>query len=201
MISLFQSHGFNLKAIACVRSPCSFHTSRTQHAIREAIKFGKHAPSLKKFVSQKERIERLHNLFGKSIHFVSFRQACMDPQGPVGAILRLCDVIPDQLDVHKSNQGGDNISVRKALDSLVSGEASQWNEEARTSMLKSMVQTTENGQKFQLTADEFDAIKSNLDDENQAFLSLLGPEFCDPYFTQSNGQPADQASYGSSQEK
>lgn len=185
MIRFFENYEFSIKAIACVRSPLSFHTSRTQHAIRHAVKFKQKAPSMARFISQIPRIQILKNIFGNRISFLPFKVACLDNQGPAAAVLRLCDIDPDLFVIETSNQGGDNLAVRNALEAVINGTSLQWTMRERNDILKSMRSNSKKNEKFQLTKEETNAINDHLFKENSGFLSLLGSSYCDSNYLQS----------------
>ena len=113
-------HNYEIKAIALVRSPYSAICSELQEGIKsgrffELISLNNHVPtifSVKSF-NKTRQVKKLKSIFGDSICFYSFENACMHSRGPVGFLLReFLNQDPSSFVYQKTNESLSNLSVR-----------------------------------------------------------------------------------------
>jgi hypothetical protein len=178
LVVCLQQSGAVVVPVACVRSPYSHHCSAIQHALRRAVKGRGPQVPLSRFKSQLPKVQVLREIFGDSITFLPFRQACADPLGPVAAVLRCCGIDPASLRLLRSNEGCSNKHFRQVWRELADPAAQHWTPEQRQQRL-ALLRTSDGAAKFALTQTEVEAIRDRLDAENQAFAQLLGESFCD----------------------
>lgn len=176
--SFLKEMGATIVPLACVRTPYSHHCSAIQHALRRAVKGRGPRVSVTRFKSQLPKVQALLEVFGEAITFLSFRQACADPLGPVAAVLRHYGLNPDQLKLVRANQGCSNTHFRQVWHELADPASQDWTQTERQERL-TLLRTTDDGPKFKLTSTELEDIRDRLDAENQAFRQLLGDMFCD----------------------
>jgi len=179
--SFLNDMGATIVPLACVRSPYSHHCSAIQHALRRAVKGRGPRVPMTLFASQLPKVQALLEVFGEAITFLSFRQACADSLGPVGAVLRHYGLKPDQLNLVRANQGCSNANFRQVWHELADPASQDWTKTQRQERL-TLLRTTDDGPKFKLNSTELEEIRDRLDAENQAFRQLLGDIFCDYNF-------------------
>jgi len=176
--SEIHSFGFNIKAIAIVRSPYSFHCSVTQ----ESINNGNHFIDFnKKGIDRRsEYITKLLEVFENQIEFYPFEAAKLHTNGPSGF---LAEKIGTKIKHHASptthsNQGINNLRtrVKNVLNRKTVPLNLGHNETIR------LLNAIEDNQPFLLTNHELEINIKEFELENQKLHKLVGPQFCDTQF-------------------
>ena len=120
LIDKISSYGYEVKSTALIRSPYSAFCS----AMQQRIKGGRHyklislnnsvpdsfeTPSFQK----SKTVQKLRSIFGKSISFHSFENACTYSHGPVGFLLKeFLGQDSSAFEYKKTNESLSNLSVR-----------------------------------------------------------------------------------------
>ena len=124
---------------------------------------------------QRHRILKIKKIFGNSLHWIPFTQACRHPRGPVGTFLEFCGINPTTIEIHKSNEGlsAEVIRIQNLLNHnqprFIDGKLNP-----RYIRIKPF-----KGKSFLLSAEELTKIESHLNAENTALEELLGSGFSD----------------------
>ena len=107
LLSDLRSSCRELMVFACVRSPYAFHCSQIQQQVKDGV-----AMNPEGLCPQRHRIRKLKQVFGESLHWIPFSEACRHPQGPVGHFLEFCGIDTSTLSIHNSNEGRSAELVR-----------------------------------------------------------------------------------------
>lgn len=173
--------GFQLSVIAFIRSPLSFLES----SIQQRVKGGKTIELILRKYSPHTSISRINTLqevFGESINFYSFRDACNHSLSPVLSFLKLIDIdckIDEIFPVVRNQSLSMNSarlisSINSTYPLISQGKMNskrERNDFAPISLIR--------GNKFKLLNHEFQEVKERILYENQAVSSLLGSNYCD----------------------
>ncbi len=162
--------GRHIIPFACVRSPYAFHCSQVQQQVKDGV-----AMNYVGLCPQRERLKNLKNVFGDSLHFIPFAQACRHPQGPVGYLLAFCGVNPISIEFKRIGDGLCDDIVR--LQNLLN----QRQPRIKSGRLnpRYIRMKPSQGNRFSLRSEELKEIEENLDLENEALKDLLGEGFGD----------------------
>ena len=101
------SSGREMVVFACVRSPYAFHCSQVQQQVKDGV-----AMNPVGLCPQRHRVSKLKQVFGESLHWIPFADACRHAQGPVGKFLDFCGIDPTTITIHNSNEGRSAELVR-----------------------------------------------------------------------------------------
>ena len=170
LLSDLRSNGRELVVFACVRSPYAFHCSQIQQQVKDGV-----AMNPEGLCPQRHRIRKLKQVFGESLHWIPFSEACRHPQGPVGHFLEFCGVDTSTLSIHNSNQGRSAELVR--IQNLLNHQQPR--------ILKDILNPKHirlqpfQGSRFLLQPEELAEVNDHLNTENTALEELLGPGFGD----------------------
>ena len=166
-----RSSGRELVAFACVRSPYAFHCSQVQQQVKDGV-----AMNPVGLCPQRHRLSKLKEVFGESLHWIPFAEACRHPQGPVGTFLEFCGIDPTTITIHNSNEGRSAELVR--IQNLLNHHQPRIRDNSlnpRHIRLRPF-----QGSRFLLRPEELAAVTDHLNTENAALEDLLGPGFGDP---------------------
>lgn len=119
LIEKISSYGYEIKATALARSPYSAFCSGIQQAIKggrycNLISLNNSVPnSFDATNSKSQLVKKLKSVFGKSICFHSFENACTHPYGPVGFLLEeFLSQDSSTFEYKRTNESLSNLSVR-----------------------------------------------------------------------------------------
>ena len=166
-----RSSGRDLVAFACVRSPYAFHCSQVQQQVKDGV-----AMNPVGLCPQRHRISKLKQVFGESLHWIPFAEACRHGQGPVGAFLDFCGINPTTITIHNSNEGRSAELVR--IQNLLNHHQPRIRDNALNPQHIRM--RPFQGSRFLLQTTELAKVTDHLNTENAALTELLGPGFGDP---------------------
>lgn len=181
-INFLEKYQVEIIPVVLVRSPYAFFCSHYQGTVSN----GQYS-NFSTFVSQKDRILKIKNVFKDKVRFISFNEVSKHPAGPVGFLLEYFGVKFDDFSLARSNKGASNGYVRfqnslnKHQPSIVKGKLNQ--EHIKAKKIK--------GERFYLTKEELSLVKEDLDEENLFFRNNLGEEFCDLNFETSEDFKVD----------
>ena len=167
----FRKSARELVVFACVRSPYAFHCSQVQQQVKDGV-----AMNTVGLCPQRHRINKLKQVFGESLHWIPFAEACLHPQGPVGTFLDFCGIDPTSITIHNSNEGRSAELVR--IQNLLNHHQPRIRDNAlnpRHIRLRPF-----QGSRFLLQPEELAEVTDHLNTENAALEELLGPGFGDP---------------------
>ena len=164
------SSGRELVVFACVRSPYAFHCSQIQQQVKDGV-----AMNPEGLCPQRHRIRKLKQVFGESLHWIPFSEACRHPQGPVGHFLEFCGVDTSTLSIHNSNQGRSAELVR--IQNLLNHQQPRILEDVLNPQHIRL--RPFQGSRFLLQPKELNEVSDHLNTENTAIEELLGPGFGD----------------------
>jgi hypothetical protein len=169
----FASRGFSLRVLCAVRRPYSYTCSLLQQQIQGGVLSDL---SKVRVPTKSVRIRKLQTVF-ENIEFFSYEQDCQHQHGPVGALLQRIGV--DSLDDEyvKVNEGIGNLTTR--LYASINGRYPIIHDGALNELGRMRAVARFDSDRFLLTAREVEAIKEELDKENQQLGSLLGSAFMD----------------------
>ena len=165
------SSGRDLVAFACVRSPYAFHCSQVQQQVKDGV-----AMNPVGLCPQRHRISKLKQIFGESLHWIPFADACRHAKGPVGTYLDFCGIDPTTITIHNSNEGRSAELVR--IQNLLNHHQPRIRENALNPQHIRL--RPFQGSRFLLQPEELAAVTDHLNSENAALEELLGPGFGDP---------------------
>lgn len=174
--------GRELIAFACVRSPYAFHCSQVQQQVKDGV-----AMNPVGLCPQRHRISKLKQVFGKSLHWIPFTEACRHPQGPVGHFLKFCGIDPTTITIHNCNEGRSAELVR--IQNLLNHHQPRIRDGALNPQHIRL--RPFQGSRFLLQPKELAELTDHLNTENAALEELLGPGFGDPE------RPTSSSSFGS----
>ena len=177
-----RSCGRELVAFACVRSPYSFHCSQVQQQVKDGV-----AMNTVGLCPQRHRISKLKQVFGESLHWIPFAEACRHPQGPVGTFLEFCGIDPTTITIHNSNEGRSAELVR--IQNLLNHHQPRIRDNGLNPQHIRL--RPFQGSRFLLQNSELAAVTDHLNTENAALEELLGPGFSD------QGRPTNDYSFAS----
>ena len=177
-----RSCGRELVAFACVRSPYSFHCSQVQQQVKDGV-----AMNTVGLCPQRHRISKLKQVFGESLHWIPFAEACRHPQGPVGTFLEFCGIDPTTITIHNSNEGRSAELVR--IQNLLNHHQPRIRDNGLNPQHIRL--RPFQGSRFLLQTSELAAVTDHLNTENAALEELLGPGFSD------QGRPTNDYSFAS----
>ena len=166
-----RSSGRELVIFACVRSPYSFHCSQVQQQVNDGV-----AMNTVGLCPQRHRISKLKQVFGESMHWIPFAEACRHPQGPVGAFLEFCGIDPSTITIHNSNEGRSAELVR--IQNLLNHHQPRIRDNGLNPQHIRL--RPFQGSRFLLQPEELAEVTDHLNTENAALEELLGPGFGDP---------------------
>ena len=182
LLNELRSSGRELVVFACVRSPYAFHCSQVQQQVKDGV-----AMNLVGLCPQRHRIRKLKQVFGESLHWIPFSQACRHQHGPVGHLLEFCDIDPSTLSIHNSNEGRSAELVR--IQNLLNHHQPRIRD-ADLNPQHIRLRPFQ-GSRFLLQPEELAEITDHLNTENAALKELLGPGFGD------HDRPTSQSCFGS----
>jgi hypothetical protein len=166
-----RSSGRELVMFACVRSPYAFHCSQVQQQVKDGV-----AMNPVGLCPQRHRVSKLKQVFGESLHWIPFADACRHAQGPVGRFLDFCGIDPTTITINNSNEGRSAELVR--IQNLLNHHQPRIRDNAlnpRHIRLRPF-----RGKRFLLQPSELAEVTDHLSTENAALEDLLGPGFGDP---------------------
>ena len=166
-----RNSGRDLTVFACVRSPYAFHCSQVQQQVKDGV-----AMNPVGLCPQRHRISKLKQVFGESLHWIPFAEACRHDQGPVGAFLDFCGIDPTTITIHNSNEGRSAELVR--IQNLLNHHQPRIRDNALNPQHIRM--RPFQGSRFLLQTTELAEVTDHLNTENAALAELLGPGFGDP---------------------
>ena len=166
-----RSIGRELVIFACVRSPYAFHCSQVQQQVKDGV-----AMNPVGLCAQRHRICKLKQVFGESLHWIPFAEACRHEQGPVGAFLDFCKIDPTTITIHNSNEGRSAELVR--IQNLLNHNQPRIRADALNPQHVRL--RPFQGSRFLLQPEELAEITDHLNTENAALEDLLGTGFGDP---------------------
>ena len=162
-----------IKAFALVRSPYSLHCS----AYSAMVTHGGRCIDPSKLLSQKQKIEKIKRVFGNLVCFYPFRSALEFPGGPTAFLLNVVDseMSTKNFRFINANQGPTNVQTRaQAIFNQIHQKIQGGSPNPEWKRVKSIGQ-----EKFLLTSQELDALRGQLERENEFLRSVLGEQFCD----------------------
>jgi hypothetical protein len=159
-----------LVVFACVRSPYAFHCSQVQQQVKDGV-----AMNPVGLCPQRHRIIKLKHVFGDSLHWIPFSEACRHEQGPVGAFLDFCGIDPTTITIHNSNEGRSAELVR--IQNLLNHHEPRIRDDALNPQHIRL--RPFRGSHFLLQPEELAEVTDHLNTENAAIEELLGPGFGD----------------------
>ncbi len=171
LVGDLRSSGRDLVAFACVRSPYAFHCSQVQQQVKDGV-----AMNTVGLCPQRHRISKLKQVFGESLHWIPFADACRHAQGPVGAFLNFCGIDPITTTIHNSNEGRSAELVR--IQNLLNHQQPRIRDNALNPQHIRL--RPSQGSRFLLQTSELAEVTDHLNTENAALEELLGPGFGDP---------------------
>ena len=171
LVGDLRSSGRQLVTLACVRSPYAFHCSQVQQQVKDGV-----AMNPVGLCPQRHRISKLKQVFGKSLHWIPFAEACRHAQGPVGAFLDFCGIDPTTITIHNSNEGRSAELVR--IQNLLNHQHPRIRDNALNPQHIRL--RPFQGSRFLLQPEELAEVTDHLNTENAALEELLGPGFGDP---------------------
>ena len=177
-INDLSSSGRELVVFACVRSPYAFHCSQLQQQVKDGV-----AMSPVGLCPQRHRIHKLKQVFGESLHWIPFAEACRHAQGPVGTFLEFCGIDPTTITIHNSNEGRSAELVR--IQNLMNHHQPRIRDNALNPQHIRL--RPFQGSRFLLQPEELADVTDHLNTENAALEELLGPGFGDPDRPTSDG--------------
>ena len=135
--------------IAAVRQPYAYHCSQLQQQIKDGtvMTYWHHCP-------QRERIEKLDDIFGKTIRWINFEESCHHPEGPAAYLMETMGINIQRINFIGKNIGrcNDNIRIQNTLNRrqalIIDGKESQ--QHVRVAPFP--------GNKFQLIEEELGAL-------------------------------------------
>jgi len=170
LLEYLTNSGREIVAYACIRSPYDFHCSQVQQQVKDGV-----AMNTVGLCPQRHRIAKLIQVFGKSLHWIPFAEACHHPQGPVGSLLNVCGIDSSKFFISNSNEGRSAELVR--IQNLLNHQ--QPRIRANSLNPKHISLLPFQGSRFLLQPEELAEITDHLNTENAALNELLGPGFCD----------------------
>ncbi|QNI50212.1 hypothetical protein SynRS9915_00490 [Synechococcus sp. RS9915] len=171
LVGDLRSSGRELVIFACVRSPYAFHCSQVQQQVKDGV-----AMNPVGLCPQRHRISKLREVFGESVQWIPFAEACRHAQGPVGAFLDFCGIDPTTITIHNSNEGRCAELVR--IQNLLNHQEPRILDNALNP--KHIRLRPFKGNRFLLQPKELAEVTDHLNTENSALEELLGPGFGDP---------------------
>ena len=173
-----RSSGRELVMFACVRSPYAFHCSQVQQQVKDGV-----AMNPVGLCPQRHRVSKLKQVFGESLHWIPFADACRHAQGPVGKFLDFCGIDPTTITIHNSNEGRSAELVR--IQNLLNHHQPRIRDNALNPQYIRV--RPFQGSRFLLQPQELAEVTDHLNTENAALEVLLGPGFGDPDRPTSDG--------------
>ena len=125
--------------------------------------------------SQRHRISKLKLIFGESLHWISFEEACRHPQGPVGTFLGFLGLETNSFHILSSNEGRCSEFVR--MQNLLNQHESCIKDGKLNPHHVHL--TNFPGKPFLLQPIELELINDHLTVENKRLSELLGSSFTD----------------------
>ncbi|WP_237063460.1 hypothetical protein [Microbulbifer zhoushanensis] len=177
--------GFRVRVISFVRRPYSFLCSMLQ----QNIKGGQESLSKISVPKASLLIRNLKGIFPE-IEFYSFERACQSSFGPVGFFLEL--IAAEQatyINTVNANEGLGDETVRlinyinSQYPSIVDGKLNP----LRDDIHHFNSELDFDDRKFLLSDDELQAVRAELEEENNALRDMLGDECCDKDFPTNTG--------------
>ena len=132
---------------------------------------------------QRHRVSKLKQVFGESLHWIPFADACRHAQGPVGKFLDFCGIDPTTITIHNSNEGRSAELVR--IQNLLNHHQPRIRDNALNPQYIRV--RPFQGSRFLLQPQELAEVTDHLNTENAALEVLLGPGFGDPDRPSSDG--------------
>ena len=169
-INDLSTSGRDLVVFACVRSPYAFHCSQVQQQVKDGV-----AMNPVGLCPQRHRVSKLKQVFGDSLHWIPFAEACRHPQGPVGMFLEFCGIDPTTITIHNSNEGRSAELVR--IQNLLNHHQPRIRDDALNPQHIRL--RPFQGSHFLLQPEELAEVTDHLNTENAALEELLGPGFSD----------------------
>ena len=157
-------------AFVCVRSPYAFHCSQVQQQVKDGV-----AMNPVGLCPQRHKISKLKTIFGASLHWFPFSQACLHPQGPVGSLLEFCGINPATFNINNTNQG------RSAELVYIQNLLNHHQPHIRNSALndRHVRLMPFRGSPFLLSPKQLAEVEDHLNFENAEIENLLGTGFGD----------------------
>ena len=187
LISAIDSKGFAIQAIALVRSPLDYAHSIAQQLIRggqylDVVGFGdlRHPMTMTRLAIPDgcREIAKLLSVFGESIMFTPFSQACQHPMGPVAYLLEeFCGCKSTRSYSFKQTQESkSNLWVR--YQNQLNARWPRFDRKKRLN--PDYIQLPDDymsSGKFRLTRSEISLLQSQIDASNTNMSDLLGDQF------------------------
>jgi len=187
LIAAIDSKGFAIKAIALVRSPLDYAHSIAQQLIRggqylDVVGFGdlRHPMTMTRLAIPDgcPEISRLLSVFGGTIRFTPFYQACQHPMGPVVYLLEeFCGCTSTHSYSFKQTQESkSNIWVRYQNQLNARWPRFDCKKRLNPDYIQLPDHYMSSG-KFRLTVSEISLLQSQIDASNINMIDLLGDQF------------------------
>ena len=187
LIAAIDSKGFAIQAIALVRSPLDYAHSIAQQLIRggqylDVVGFGdlRHPMTMTRLAIPDgcREIAKLLSVFGETIRFTPFYQACQHPMGPVAYLLEeFCGCKSTRSYSFKQTQESkSNLWVR--YQNQLNARWPRF--DRKKSLNPDYIQLPDHymsSGKFRLTRSEISLLQSQIDASNANMIDLLGEQF------------------------
>ena len=187
LIAAIDSKGFAIQAIALVRSPLDYAHSIAQQLIRggqylDVVGFGdlRHPMTMTRLAIPDgcREIAKLLSVFGETIRFTSFYQACQHSMGPVAYLLEEfcgCESIRSY-SFKQTQESKSNLWVR--YQNQLNARWPRFDRKKRLN--PDYIQLPDHymsSGKFRLTRSEVSLLQTQIDASNANMINLLGDQF------------------------
>ena len=184
-----RQYGYDINALAVVRSPYSSLCSE----IQQTIKMGKYIrlislngsgqiPRDFKIARVTDRIKKAKSIFHQHIKFFGFDRACSHEFGPVGYLVQnFLEKDPGLFEYTKANESLFDLTVRmqnelnKVNSAIVNGKHNPLFQKLDSSVNRNFAFSG----KFLLTEKEYGLVKDQVELESEGINDLLGHDFQD----------------------
>jgi len=107
LLTYLQKTGKKIKPFAAIRHPYNYHCSQLQQQIKDGqpMTLWHHCP-------QRDRIEKVDDIFKKDIQFIDFEASCNHLYGPVGYLMESMGIDLQNIEITGRNIGRCNANIR-----------------------------------------------------------------------------------------